>query len=160
MLLTSPANIRYLTGFSGSSALVFVTARGEVLFVTDFRYKTQVADEVGDLARVIDRAAEPVDGALAGVAELRATSKSRGSSRRTCSIAIFSGCSTPGRGGNGGRWSTSSRGCASGRILTRSRRITDAASDGYACARAHAAGGAGRDDGARGRWSARAGAAR
>jgi Xaa-Pro aminopeptidase len=53
LLLSSPANIRYLTGFSGSSALVFVTARREVLFITDFRYKTQVADEVGDLARVM-----------------------------------------------------------------------------------------------------------
>ena len=30
LLLSSPANIRYLTGFSGSSALVFVTARREV----------------------------------------------------------------------------------------------------------------------------------
>jgi Xaa-Pro aminopeptidase len=52
LLLTSLPNIRYLTGFSGTSALVFATARGEVLFVTDFRYKTQVAAEVGDFARV------------------------------------------------------------------------------------------------------------
>jgi Xaa-Pro aminopeptidase len=52
ILLNSAPNIRYLTGFSGSSALVFVTVRGDVLFVTDFRYKTQVAEEVGDLARV------------------------------------------------------------------------------------------------------------
>jgi Xaa-Pro aminopeptidase len=53
VLLTSPANIRYLTGFSGSSALVFATARGELLLVTDFRYKTQAADEIGDLARIV-----------------------------------------------------------------------------------------------------------
>jgi Xaa-Pro aminopeptidase len=52
VLLTGLANIRYLTGFSGTSALVFVGVRGEVLFVTDFRYKTQVVDEVGDFARV------------------------------------------------------------------------------------------------------------
>ena len=52
LLLTGLPNIRYLTGFSGSSALVFVGVRGEVLFVTDFRYKTQVATEVGDFARV------------------------------------------------------------------------------------------------------------
>jgi Xaa-Pro aminopeptidase len=51
LLLTSLANIRYLTGFSGSSALAFVTARGEALLVTDFRYQTQVVDEVGELAR-------------------------------------------------------------------------------------------------------------
>ncbi len=51
LLVTSLPNIRYLTGFSGSSALLFVTSR-DVLFITDFRYQTQVVDEVGDLARV------------------------------------------------------------------------------------------------------------
>lgn len=53
ILLSSPPNIRYLTGFSGSSALVFVTVRGDVLFITDFRYKTQVAEEVGSIARIL-----------------------------------------------------------------------------------------------------------
>jgi len=52
LLVTSLPNIRYLTGFSGTSALLFVTAR-EMCIVTDFRYKTQVAAEVGDLARVM-----------------------------------------------------------------------------------------------------------
>ncbi|HEY0996318.1 MAG TPA: aminopeptidase P family protein [Gemmatimonadaceae bacterium] len=52
LLVTSLPNIRYLTGFSGSSALLFVTSR-EALLVTDFRYQTQVAEEVGDLARVV-----------------------------------------------------------------------------------------------------------
>lgn len=51
LLVTGLANIRYLTGFSGTSALLFVTPR-DVLIVTDFRYKTQVATEVGDLARI------------------------------------------------------------------------------------------------------------
>jgi len=51
LLLTGRANIRYLTGFSGSSGLLLVSAR-DVVLVTDFRYETQVADEVGDLARV------------------------------------------------------------------------------------------------------------
>jgi Xaa-Pro aminopeptidase len=51
LLLTSLPNIRYLTGFSGSSAVVIVTER-ELLLVTDFRYATQVRDEVGDLARI------------------------------------------------------------------------------------------------------------
>ena len=35
LLITSLPNIRYLTGFSGSSALLFVTPR-DTLFVTDF----------------------------------------------------------------------------------------------------------------------------
>jgi Xaa-Pro aminopeptidase len=50
-LVTSLPNIRYLTGFSGSNALVAVTAKSLVL-ITDFRYQTQVKDEVGDFARV------------------------------------------------------------------------------------------------------------
>ncbi|HEX4682723.1 MAG TPA: aminopeptidase P family protein [Gemmatimonadaceae bacterium] len=51
LLVTSLPNIRYLTGFSGSSALLFVTPR-DVVLVTDFRYQTQIAEEVGDLARI------------------------------------------------------------------------------------------------------------
>lgn len=63
LLLTSPPNIRYLTGFSGTSALTFVTTRGDVLFVTDFRYDTQAAAEVGAFAEiVVDR--DSVWGAL------------------------------------------------------------------------------------------------
>jgi Xaa-Pro aminopeptidase len=51
LLVTGRANIRYLTGFSGSTALLLMTARDSVL-ITDFRYQTQVVDEVGDLVRV------------------------------------------------------------------------------------------------------------
>jgi len=51
LLVTSLPNIRYLTGFSGTSALLFVTSR-DVFLVTDFRYQTQVRSEVGELARV------------------------------------------------------------------------------------------------------------
>ena len=51
LVLTSLPNVRYLTGFSGSSALVLVTQR-DFHFITDFRYDVQVRDEVGDLAAV------------------------------------------------------------------------------------------------------------
>src|SRR3954464_2993435 len=51
LVLTSLPNVRYLTGFSGSSALVLVTQR-DFHFITDFRYDTQVGEEVGDLATV------------------------------------------------------------------------------------------------------------
>lgn len=51
LLVTSLPNIRYLTGFSGSSALLFVTGR-DVVLITDFRYQTQIVEEVGDLARI------------------------------------------------------------------------------------------------------------
>lgn len=53
LLVTSLANVHYLTGFSGSNALVFVTARGSVTLFTDFRYQVQVVEEVADSARVV-----------------------------------------------------------------------------------------------------------
>lgn len=52
LLVTARANIRYLTGFSGSAALVVVT-RHDVLLVTDFRYDEQARAEAGDVARVV-----------------------------------------------------------------------------------------------------------
>ena len=52
LLVSSLSSIRWLTGFSGSSGLVLVTARDLVL-LTDFRYATQVEEEVGAAARVI-----------------------------------------------------------------------------------------------------------
>ncbi|HEU4564050.1 MAG TPA: Xaa-Pro peptidase family protein [Gemmatimonadaceae bacterium] len=52
LLLTSLPNIRYLTGFSGSSAIAVVAER-ETLVITDFRYATQVREEVGDAARIV-----------------------------------------------------------------------------------------------------------
>ncbi|MCC6243583.1 MAG: aminopeptidase P family protein [Gemmatimonadaceae bacterium] len=51
LLVSSLPNIRYLTGFSGSNALVLVTAK-DLLLVTDFRYATQVEQEVVSLATV------------------------------------------------------------------------------------------------------------
>src|SRR5438093_486439 len=51
LVVTSHANIRYLTGFSGSAAVVAVT-RADVLLVTDFRYDAQARLEAGAVARV------------------------------------------------------------------------------------------------------------
>ena len=51
LLVASPANIRYLTGFAGSAGLVAVT-RADVLLVTDFRYAEQAHAEAGAVARV------------------------------------------------------------------------------------------------------------
>lgn len=53
IVLTSLPNIRYLTGFSGTSAIVVVTLRREVLFLSDFRYQVQAAEEVGEVARIV-----------------------------------------------------------------------------------------------------------
>ena len=46
LLVTDLTNIRYLTGFTGSAALLVVTARG-LTFVTDGRYGQQAADQLG-----------------------------------------------------------------------------------------------------------------
>ena len=51
LLISAPANLRYLTGFSGSSAIALIwsaerAAAGEHLFISDFRYEEQAAAEV------------------------------------------------------------------------------------------------------------------
>ncbi len=51
LLVTALPNVRYLTGFSGSNALLLITAKDQVL-LTDFRYATQVEEEVGAAATV------------------------------------------------------------------------------------------------------------
>ena len=45
LLVSSLPNVRYLTGFSGSNALLLITAKA-CLLLTDFRYAAQVATEV------------------------------------------------------------------------------------------------------------------
>lgn len=75
LLVSALPNIRYLTGFSGSNALLLVTALDCVLF-TDFRYEAQVADEVGAAATVRIEASSlwnglwPVIAATTGVERL------------------------------------------------------------------------------------------
>lgn len=51
LLITTLPNVRYLTGFSGSNALVLVTPLDCLLF-TDFRYATQVETEVSSAVSV------------------------------------------------------------------------------------------------------------
>jgi Xaa-Pro aminopeptidase len=71
LLVSAPANVRYLAGYSGTNGVVLVAAadRAEHTFFTDFRYETQAAEEV---AALFARKITPVDllgvvaGALAG----------------------------------------------------------------------------------------------
>lgn len=44
LLVTSPYNLRYLTGFTGTTGLAVITME-EAFFITDFRYKEQVAKQ-------------------------------------------------------------------------------------------------------------------
>jgi Xaa-Pro aminopeptidase len=46
LLITGLVNVRWLTGFTGSSAAAVVGRDGLLRFLTDFRYLTQSADEV------------------------------------------------------------------------------------------------------------------
>ena len=46
LLVTNLTNIRYLTGFTGSAALLVVTAEGELTFVTDGRYGAQAETQL------------------------------------------------------------------------------------------------------------------
>jgi len=52
LLVSALPNVRYLTGFSGSNALVLVTP-ADCLLLTDFRYATQVKTEVAREVRVV-----------------------------------------------------------------------------------------------------------
>src|SRR5262245_4465358 len=51
LIVTHLPNVRYLTGFTGSAGVAVVLQR-EVLFVSDFRYRSQADAEIGDLARI------------------------------------------------------------------------------------------------------------
>lgn len=46
LLVTGPVNVRWLTGFTGSSGLVLIGSGGQRTFVTDFRYLSQAADQL------------------------------------------------------------------------------------------------------------------
>jgi Xaa-Pro aminopeptidase len=48
LIVEGSANLRYLTGYTGSSGLALATADGGGAFYTDFRYETQAAAEVDD----------------------------------------------------------------------------------------------------------------
>jgi Xaa-Pro aminopeptidase len=51
LIVTHLPNVRYLTGFSGTSG-VAVVLRELTIFLSDFRYQTQAEAEIGDSARI------------------------------------------------------------------------------------------------------------
>ncbi len=55
LVVTDLANVRYLTGFSGSNAVLVLGRDGDDTFGTDGRYRDQAANECPDLLPVIDR---------------------------------------------------------------------------------------------------------
>jgi Xaa-Pro aminopeptidase len=77
LLVTKLVNIRYLTGFTGSTALLLVLP-DELLFVTDGRYRDQSAEELAaagvdatiEIGVTVDRQSEILRKAASGVARL------------------------------------------------------------------------------------------
>ncbi len=63
LLVTAPANRRYLSGFAGSAGFLLVTAERRVL-VTDFRYQEAAALEAGGFERLIYRKEQELKEAL------------------------------------------------------------------------------------------------
>jgi Xaa-Pro aminopeptidase len=73
LLVTDLVNVRWLTGFTGSSAAAVVGRDGDRRFVTDFRYLTQSAEQLDPLWEreiAVDLLAGVVKG-LPGTGELR-----------------------------------------------------------------------------------------
>ncbi|HEU5419761.1 MAG TPA: Xaa-Pro peptidase family protein [Streptosporangiaceae bacterium] len=57
-LITSPANVRYLTGLVSSNAAVLIPAGGQAVLATDSRYAEAAARDCADLELVCDRLVE------------------------------------------------------------------------------------------------------
>lgn len=58
LLITDIKNVRYLTGFTGSSGFILLS-EDRSIFVTDFRYKTQAEEEVSDFELRIEKGKLP-----------------------------------------------------------------------------------------------------
>jgi Xaa-Pro aminopeptidase len=55
LLVSDLPNVRYLTGFAGSNAVLRIGADGEEILGTDGRYREQVAEQASDVPALIDR---------------------------------------------------------------------------------------------------------
>lgn len=92
LLVYTPVNIRYLTGFTGTNALVLIGGRGEDggargRFLTDFRYATQSAEQVGDLLEREIVSGELLDAAARGLREATAGAGRLGFDDATLTVA-------------------------------------------------------------------------
>jgi Xaa-Pro aminopeptidase len=76
LVVSELTNVRYLTGFTGSAALLLVTAE-DTVFVTDGRYRDQSADELGRAGVTADLRVVPAepDAAVADAARSRSVSR-------------------------------------------------------------------------------------
>jgi Xaa-Pro aminopeptidase len=71
VLITSRANVRYLTGLASSNAAVLLPAQGPAVLATDSRYEEAARRDCPDIELVVDRFIEPRLAGLAGDRHLR-----------------------------------------------------------------------------------------
>ncbi len=71
LLVTGPANVRYLAGFTGSNGQLLLVTDGTPLLLTDGRYEEQAAHECPDVQVVLDRGWTKTAVALAVDADVR-----------------------------------------------------------------------------------------
>lgn len=92
LLITSEANVQYLTGFTGDSTRLFV-GKKEAILISDTRYTTQIARECSDLEVVIRDSSKTI---LVSTAEVlkAATGKNVGFEADQMSFAAFEGLSS------------------------------------------------------------------
>jgi Xaa-Pro aminopeptidase len=90
LLVWTPVNIRYLTAFTGSNALVLIAAgerAGGHRFLTDFRYATQSADQVPDLFAREIVSGELLDAAVTGLTSVEGSAGRLGFDDATLTVA-------------------------------------------------------------------------
>lgn len=92
LLITSEANVQYLTGFTGDSTWLFV-GKKEAILISDTRYTTQIARECSDLEVVIRDSSKTM---LSSTSEIltSATAKNVGFEADQLSFAAFEGLSS------------------------------------------------------------------
>lgn len=69
LVVTDLANIRYLTGFTGSAAIVIVGGDDDVMFITDGRYRFMATDQMAAAGVVGDLVVDQPAGQMAALAK-------------------------------------------------------------------------------------------
>ena len=108
LLVESPVDLRYLSGFTGSHGIALMGAAGDAesplhRFLTDFRYATQSAEQVPDCfereivaGELLDALAAPLAAGAGASGSRRRASASRGTGvSASCSGRDGSWCPAP-----------------------------------------------------------------
>ncbi len=72
LVVFAPVNLRYIAGFTGSNGLALIASaigRERHMFFTDFRYKTQVLEEVPDVFEIVIAPVDVIESAAQALTE-------------------------------------------------------------------------------------------